>query len=97
MKDNVRWYLRQILTEIEANTRENKGSKLKKVAAKAELRDSFIYCGAFGAAEGTRRPAPNWMVAQGDIRLNSVHYFQLTNKGDPGKPGIIIITSDNAE
>ena len=35
------------------------------------------------------------MLAKGDIRLKSSHHLHLTNKGDPGKPGIIIVTSES--
>ena len=31
---------------------------------------------------------------KGDIWLNFGHHLHLTNKGDPGTPGIIIVTSD---
>ena len=53
------------MTEIECDTHENKKSKIekkktphKRSAGGAELGDSFIYCGAFGAA-GARGPAPS--------------------------------------
>ena len=73
----------------EANAYENHENKYqiskkwpqKRSAGGAELRDSFIYCGAFGAAgaEGAIGQAPSRVVAKGDIRLNSGHYLHVTN------------------
>ena len=33
-------------------------------------------------------------LVKGDIWLNSGHHLHLTNKGDPGTRGIIMVTSD---
>ena len=67
-------------------------SPQKRSAGGVELRDSFVYCGAFGApgAESARGTASQLMVAKVDIRLNSSHYLHLTNQGDLGKLEILV-------
>ena len=63
--------------EIETNTHENEGSKVKKVAPKkwsakgAELRDSFICCSAFSAAGAEAAPCDAPDDARFTVVLNT--------------------------